>query len=207
MENKEIKRTRPNAHDCNLCKECQESIKHNKNNYCRACWFIFFEKHYRDFSSGNNEVDEIIKNPIYIPPKSNSIFDGGSLNYYEWIPWEHLSNIAEISRGGFSIIYKATLIDGLVDEKSIKHHGSMECTRAKTNIFREKINEVAIKIIKNSSEVFKELNIQRAMFIKNGDKYINNISSMYGITQNAETLEYGIVMEFAEHIYQQTFIL
>ncbi|KAG9292287.1 hypothetical protein G9A89_009099 [Geosiphon pyriformis] len=55
---------------------------------------------------GNNEVDEIIKNPIYIPPKSNYKYDN-RLNYYSWIPWERLSNIKEIARGGFGIIYKA----------------------------------------------------------------------------------------------------
>ncbi|KAG9302855.1 hypothetical protein G9A89_009632 [Geosiphon pyriformis] len=113
MENKEIKRTRPEAHDCNLCKR--------------------------------------------------------------------LSNIKEIARGGSSIIYKASLIDGLIDEHSIKHYDSIEFERKRTNKWEQKIDEVAIKIIKmNSSEVYKE-------------------DSIWGITQNAETLEYGIVMEFAKH--------
>ncbi|KAG9292744.1 hypothetical protein G9A89_008332 [Geosiphon pyriformis] len=197
MENQEINRYRPDVHDCNECKRCQGCIKNNRNNNnCRACWFIFFEKHYKDFSSGNDEVDEMIKNPIYFPPKKNNY--EGSLNYYEWIPWERLLNINEIARGGLGIIYKATIIDGLIDERSIKHHGEMEYKRGKFNEDEERIDEVAIKIIPtNSLEVFKELNIQRAMFIKNG--YFGYVSSILGITQNAETLEYGIVMEFAEH--------
>ncbi|KAG9292315.1 hypothetical protein G9A89_009127 [Geosiphon pyriformis] len=78
------------------------------------------------------------------------MFGSDELNYYEWIPWEGLSNIKEIAKGGFGIIYKATLIDGLIDLESIKHHGSMEYKRWGKR-------EVAIKIIKtNSSEVFKE---------------------------------------------------
>ncbi|KAG9302851.1 hypothetical protein G9A89_009628 [Geosiphon pyriformis] len=128
--------------------------------------FIFFEKLYQDFSSGNKVVDEIINNPIYFTPNNED--DGGRLNYYEWIPWEHLSNINEIARGGFGIIYKATLIDGLINEWSIKHRGSMEYERGKK---------------------------RKGMLIKG---YLFNISSIYGITQNAETLEYGIVMMFAE---------
>ncbi|KAG9292318.1 hypothetical protein G9A89_009130 [Geosiphon pyriformis] len=189
MENKEIKRHRPHAHDCNRCSYCQKSIKENSNNFCSLCHFLFFEKLYRDFSSGNKLVDEIIKNPIYIPPKPNGNCVDNS-NYYQWIPWECLSNINEIARGGFGIIYKATLIDGLIDEWSIKHNGSMEYKRRRPE-------EVAIKIMStNRSDVFKELNIQRAMTIKGGN--LGSISLNYGITHNAETLEYGIVMAFAE---------
>ncbi|KAG9292671.1 hypothetical protein G9A89_008257 [Geosiphon pyriformis] len=109
------------------------------------------------------------------------MFGSDELNYYEWIPWEGLSNIKEIAKGGFGIIYKATLIDGLIDLESIKHHGSMEYKRWGKR-------EVAIKIIKtNSSEVFKE------------EQYLSYISPILGVTQNTETLEYGIVMEFAKH--------
>ncbi|KAG9305681.1 hypothetical protein G9A89_022603 [Geosiphon pyriformis] len=193
MENKEIKRTtRPYAHDCNECHWCQQYIKNNSSNNCSPCQFMFFKKHYKDFSSGNEEVDKIIKNPIYIPPNHSGNWDS-ELNYYEWIPWERLLYINEIARGGFGIIYKATLIDGLIDVESIKHDGSMEYERHKKGI------EVAIKIIKtNSSEVFKELYIQRAMFSYNGYES-SSVSKILGITRNAETLEYGIVIEFAEH--------
>ncbi|KAG9304888.1 hypothetical protein G9A89_010750 [Geosiphon pyriformis] len=127
MENKEVKRTRPYADDCNLCEKCQECIR-DRWNKCPACNFIFFEKLYKNFSSGNKEVDEIIKNPIYIPPNQSDNYEG-RVNYYEWIPWEGLSNINEIARGGFGIIYKATLMDGLIDEYRIKHHDEMEYER------------------------------------------------------------------------------
>ncbi|KAG9303722.1 hypothetical protein G9A89_018619 [Geosiphon pyriformis] len=194
MENKEIKRTPPYAHDCNQCENCQESIQKNVDNVCSACQFKFFEKLYCDFSSGNKVVDEIIKNPLYNPPKNEDEYRefNGKVNNHEWIPWERLSNITEIARGGFGVIYKATLIDGLINKFTLKHHGEMEYKR------EGKDREVAIKIIKkNSEEVFKELNIQRAIFNKSWDTY--SISLIYGITQSAETLEYGIVMEFAKH--------
>ncbi|KAG9306485.1 hypothetical protein G9A89_008421 [Geosiphon pyriformis] len=192
MENKEIKRiTRLESHDCNECEKCQESIKNYSNNWCSACHFIFFEKLYQDFSSSNKVVDEMIKNPIYIPPNKNNQ-NCDDVLYYEWIPWERLSNINQIAKGGLGIIYKATLIDGIIAPWSIKHYGSMKYKRRGTQ-------EVAIKIIKtNSEEVFKELNIRRAISISDDYKYENNISYIYGITQNAETHEYGIVMPFAK---------
>ncbi|KAG9306487.1 hypothetical protein G9A89_008423 [Geosiphon pyriformis] len=114
------------------------------------------------------------------------------LNYYEWIPWARLSNINEIARGGFGIIYKATWVDGRIDTWSIRCNDEMKYKREGTV-------EVAIKIIKtNSLEVFKELNIGRAIFINTDDKDYFCISEIIGITQNAETLEYGIFMDFAK---------
>ncbi|KAG9306500.1 hypothetical protein G9A89_008436 [Geosiphon pyriformis] len=103
MENKEIKRTRPETHDSNESKVYQSSSV-NYNN-CAACRFIFFEKLYRDFS-------------IY-----------GRVSYYEWVPWERFSNINKIARGELGIIYKALWIDELIKENSIKHYGSMEYER------------------------------------------------------------------------------
>ncbi|KAG9292733.1 hypothetical protein G9A89_008321 [Geosiphon pyriformis] len=181
-----VKNIRQYAHDCNQCDLCQKSVKKDYN-LCRACKFIFFEKLYRDFSTGNKVIDEIIKNPIYISPKNN--YSNGRVNYYEWISWERLSNINEIARGGFGIIYQATWVDGQINKHSIRCNGVYQ---------RYGERQVAIKIVKtNSEEVFKELNIQRAMFIKYG--YLSCISSILGITQNTITLEYGIVMEFAKH--------
>ncbi|KAG9300659.1 hypothetical protein G9A89_023457 [Geosiphon pyriformis] len=94
----------------------------------------------------------------------------------------------------FGTLYKATYIDGFIDQFNIKHHGSMEYKR------RGK-EEVAIKFLKlslrTSDELFKELNIQRSILINNVNTQF--ISKIMGITQNAITLEYGIVMKFAEY--------
>ncbi|KAG9296237.1 hypothetical protein G9A89_014829 [Geosiphon pyriformis] len=199
MENVEIQSNRSKAHDCNLCPFCQASIEKEGSNKCTACQFTFFEKLYENFSSGHKVVDEIIKNPIYTKY--------GGLNYYEWIPWDHLSNIKEIARGGFGIIYKANVIDGLIDVYSIEHYGAIYYERKKFDYMGREVEEmeVAIKFLMNSEEVLKELNIQRAMFYKNSTQLLK-ISSIYGITQNPETLEYGIVMKFAKHGDMRKFI-
>ncbi|KAG9302572.1 hypothetical protein G9A89_007276 [Geosiphon pyriformis] len=75
------------------------------------------------------------------------------------------SNIKEIARGGFGIISKATYMDGLIDTNAIKHHGSLEYERWEGD---EEGTEVALKIITNSEEIFKELNIQRTIEVQNG---------------------------------------
>ncbi|KAG9295336.1 hypothetical protein G9A89_013365 [Geosiphon pyriformis] len=84
---------------------------------------------------------------------------------------------------GLSIIDEiATLVGGLILNGSIKHHGLIEYEKGKTTYSGEEMI----------------LNIELSMFDKKG-RHLENISQMYEITQNAETLEYGIVMDFAKH--------
>ncbi|KAG9306497.1 hypothetical protein G9A89_008433 [Geosiphon pyriformis] len=165
MENKEIKRTTlPETHDCNVCKKCQESIRDGWNK-CSACQLIFFEKLYKNISSGNKEVDEIIKNPIYIP---HNRYNNDELKYYEWILWEHLSNINEIARGGFGIINKATLVDGRIDTWSIRCNDEMKYKRRGTR-------EVAIKIIKTNSDIAEGLKQIHSFGMVHRDLHSGNI--------------------------------
>ncbi|KAG9287969.1 hypothetical protein G9A89_017564 [Geosiphon pyriformis] len=59
----------------------------------------------------------------------------------------------EYQRNCFGLIYRATLIDGLINPYSIKHHDEMGYERKEST----KGWDVAIKIMPtNSSEVFKE---------------------------------------------------
>ncbi|KAG9300665.1 hypothetical protein G9A89_023463 [Geosiphon pyriformis] len=192
MEYFDILRTRPQAHSCDDCKMCQRNIKNKDSNLCEACCFLFVEKLYTNFSSGNETVDEIIKHPMFVPAKNERDWD--RFEYYEWIPWERLSDISKIGQGGFGTIYKATWIDGIIDLSLIQHYGGTEYQRKKNK-------KVAIKFINSNSqnnwEIFKEINVQRAIFTKeHGTRFISKI---LGITQNPETLDYGLVMQLAQY--------
>ncbi|KAG9299161.1 hypothetical protein G9A89_013809 [Geosiphon pyriformis] len=74
MGNKEIKRNRPYTHDCNESSVCQDNILRNELNDCATCSY-FLKKFTTTFQA--------------------------AITKYEWIPWELLSNINEIARGGF----------------------------------------------------------------------------------------------------------
>jgi len=91
----------------------------------------------------------------YFHPESicNSIYD----NYYygitkakimmEWIPYSQFTNVKEIARGGFGIIYQATWLDGPIYKNTNTY-------RIRTN--RNKKNEIVIlKRFKNSQDVSK----------------------------------------------------
>ncbi|KAG9298472.1 hypothetical protein G9A89_003695 [Geosiphon pyriformis] len=199
MEKLQIKKNRPKDHNCKKCSLCQESIKNKTYNDCKACQFLFFRRLYKEFSSGNKTVDEIIKNPIYIPGRNNNQRD----NFYriEWIPWDRLRNVSKIGQGGFGNIYKATWVGSWINFINV-HNGKMEYERKGPK-------EVAIKFmsspLQNNLELFKEINIQRAMLIST--RYISFITEIYGITQNPQTLDFGFVMELAEHGDMRKYLL
>ncbi|KAG9302960.1 hypothetical protein G9A89_022377 [Geosiphon pyriformis] len=191
MEQPQINRIRPDHHDCNECPKCKLSARNNGKNVCETCRFLFFEKLHKDFSSGNATVDDIVKNPIYIPPMNEN--DSAKFFYYEWIPYDRFKNISFIAKGGFGTIHKATWIDGKLNAYSIKHHGELDHKRCGPQ-------DVAIKFMNNpelSEEIFKEINIERSIVSSN--RYIDKISQVIGITQNPKTLDFGFVTCFAEY--------
>ena len=59
----------------------------------------------------------------------------------EWIPYSQFTNVKEIARGGFGIIYQATWLDG-----SINGHESLYRIRNET---------VILKRFKNSQDISK----------------------------------------------------
>ena len=88
-------------HDCfgsYWCKECVPS--------CLIEW-----------SSGNSEIDEFIKNTIY----------DAKGNYYplflEWVPFDRFEDIKPIGEGGFAKVYSAKWIDGRA-EYTKKNNGT-----------------------------------------------------------------------------------
>ena len=65
----------------------------------------------------------------------------------EWIPYSQFTNIKEIAKGGFGIIYQATWLDGSLDECNLKNNNSL---------VRKKRNEtVVIKRFENSQDFGK----------------------------------------------------
>src|ERR1044072_9445781 len=61
------------------------------------------------WTSGNDEVDNFIKDTIY-----NAKY--GGFNYYplflEWVPFDRFEDIKQIGEGGFAKVFSAKWIDG-----------------------------------------------------------------------------------------------
>ena len=84
-----------------LCPDCN-----NNTNFfwCQQCNAKRFQQDFHKWTSGNKFIDKFIqesqlnaRNPFYI---------------LEWIPYNRLTNIKYLDKGGFSTVYKAIWLDG-----------------------------------------------------------------------------------------------
>jgi serine/threonine protein kinase len=66
---------------------------------------------------------------------------------FDWIPFDRLSDVKEIGKGGFGSVYQATWLDGKREVKKIKDVDSYIYERA-----REQSSIVALKTLSSSKE-------------------------------------------------------
>jgi hypothetical protein len=76
-----------------ICKKCKN-----------MCGSIYFQQNFKNWTSGNNEVDKFIQNTQL--SVHNNISDA-----LEWIPYERFCEIKYIAEDEFGV-YRANWIDG-----------------------------------------------------------------------------------------------
>jgi serine/threonine protein kinase len=121
--------------------ECNKRALDKGNQICRVCNTI---KTILEKQSGNKVIDDFIK---YTQINNDKL--GAKM---EVVPYDQFINIEFIAEGGFSKIYKATWVDGPINNwHRIIRHG--------WNITRDKNCTVALKKLNNSKNITsKELN-------------------------------------------------
>jgi hypothetical protein len=85
------------ALDNNICKKCNCS-----------CIATYFQQNFKNWTSGNNDIDNFIQNTQLSTHVNHEVFKNAS----EWIPYDRFYNIEYIAQGGFGKVYKANWIDG-----------------------------------------------------------------------------------------------
>ncbi|UZO16691.1 uncharacterized protein OCT59_008071 [Rhizophagus irregularis] len=105
------------------------------------------------------------------------------LPLFEWIPYNQFEEIKEIGKGGFAIVYSAIWKDGPL------HYNWNKYTR-------EPNQKVALKCLNNSQDISDEFLNEVQNY--STEKYSNNILKIYGITQNPDTKDYIMVLEYAD---------
>ncbi|GET59452.1 kinase-like domain-containing protein [Rhizophagus irregularis DAOM 181602=DAOM 197198] len=153
------------------CRECKQ--ENTGMLYCKACNVKHFQQNFKNWTSGNNDIDKFIQD--------NQL----SANFYgqvlEWIPYNKLYDIEYIAKGGFGKVYRAKWIDGFIgywdniNENWERHNSD---------------GFVALKSLNNSENVTLE-------FINEITIHCKTIS--YGITQDPETKNYMMILEYAEN--------
>uniref|UniRef100_U9V5S8 Protein kinase domain-containing protein n=1 Tax=Rhizophagus irregularis (strain DAOM 181602 / DAOM 197198 / MUCL 43194) TaxID=747089 RepID=U9V5S8_RHIID len=100
----------------------------------------------------------------------------------EWIPYSQFTNVEEIARGGFGIIYLATWLDGSIKVSYDRERSSNET--------------VILKRFKNSQDISRyflnELKSNQYCY-----KMDHHIIKTYGFTRDPKFDDYILVMQFA----------
>ncbi|GBB83226.1 hypothetical protein RclHR1_00100030 [Rhizophagus clarus] len=156
-----------------------------EDTYCEKC-----NKKYTDINikscpchyNGNDVIDKLIGE---MQLKINSHDD----IVFEWVPYNRFDNIKEIGKGGFATVYSAIWRNGpLYYDNNIREYARI----------RDK--KIALKCLHNSQNISnKFLNEVKAYSTKKYDNYIdNNILKIYGISQNPNTKDYIMILDYAE---------
>src|SRR6266542_2336222 len=119
-----------------LCKECNQK---NDHNWCKACNAKYFQQDFENWTSGNVDIDKFIQETQL---SANTYFRA-----LEWVPYDRFYNIKYIAKGGFGIVYRANLIDGLILDWDNKNQNWRRC---KPNKF------LALESLNNSKNVTSE---------------------------------------------------
>jgi hypothetical protein len=89
-----------------ICENCNQQCLATL--YCEYCVRNYLKENFSNWTSGNDDIDNLIKKCQMETTRPNVIV--------EWIPYSNLENIKYLTKGGFSEIYTADWINGEYDE-------------------------------------------------------------------------------------------
>ncbi|GES98972.1 kinase-like domain-containing protein [Rhizophagus clarus] len=167
-----------NMSKCFDCKRMKTDYR-----WCKNCNSKRFQQNFNKWTSGNKFIDKFIKEAQL---KAENEFE-----VIEWIPYNRLSNIKYLAKGGFSIIYEAIWSDGRIehwDKKGQKWSRYLPLNKNEVQGLR-----VVLKCLNNSSNI----NDDFLKELKNHLQCVNSscyVVRIFGITQDPETSNYMIVM-------------
>ncbi|POG83025.1 kinase-like domain-containing protein [Rhizophagus irregularis DAOM 181602=DAOM 197198] len=157
-----------------ICGECNEPGTGKE--WCQPCNAKRFKDNFKNWTSGNKDIDEFIQQS-----QINAVHHR---NYLEWIPFENFKYITYITRGGFGKIYSAEWPEGYTYSWDIENQTWSRYGK-----------KVALKSLYDSSCIGTEFlnEIKTHLQI-----YLLDVIQCYGITQDPNTKDYMMVLEYCE---------
>ncbi|CAB5388481.1 unnamed protein product [Rhizophagus irregularis] len=147
------------------CEECDEKYTEIQNKWCKSCQIKKLKENFRDWTSGNEKIDNFIQE---IQLKVNRSCD----IIFEWISYDQFSSIKEVN----NTIYSALWNDGPLEyESNIK-----KWVRAQVS------KEVTLKLCNS-----KNMNNG---FLNKVEIY-NNYFKIHGIAQKPDSKDYVMVLK------------
>ncbi|GBC08652.1 hypothetical protein RclHR1_00830003 [Rhizophagus clarus] len=154
--------------------------KNTEYRWCKGCNAAHFQQDFENWTSGSNDIDKFIQNTQLLANNSEEVL--------EWLPYDKFYNIEFIAKGGYGKVYKANWTDGFITNWNDK-------TKSWKRICQNK--EVALKSLNNSKNVTLEFLNEITLHHKIEDNF--SITRLYGITQNPETKNYIMVLDYADY--------
>jgi len=135
-----------------ICENCNKKCLATM--YCEYCVRDYLKAKFSDWTSGNDEIDNLIQKCQMETLVPNLVV--------EWIPYNKLKNIKYLTKGGFSEIYTADWIDGSYFEWDAKkqqltreHEGKAQRVVLKRLENAESANQNWLEEVCNLSVLFK----------------------------------------------------
>uniref|UniRef100_U9UPD6 Protein kinase domain-containing protein n=1 Tax=Rhizophagus irregularis (strain DAOM 181602 / DAOM 197198 / MUCL 43194) TaxID=747089 RepID=U9UPD6_RHIID len=149
-----------------------ENICEKCNKVCNA---IHFQNRFIHWTSGNDDIDKFIQDTQLTAHTYNE-----EQNALEWIPYDRFYDIKYIAKGGFGKVYKAKWDD---------HNQNW--------IRKDQNMVVALKSLNNSRNV--ALEFMNEITLHHKVNLHKRFIKLYGITQDPETENYIMVLDYAEN--------
>src|SRR5256884_3820737 len=89
------------------CPECNKPYTPFLNDWCNQCNAKRFQQDFPNWTSGNKYIDNFIQEAQLDAESDREVL--------EWIPYNRLTNIEYLAKGGFSTVYKAIWLDGRIE--------------------------------------------------------------------------------------------
>ncbi|CAB4414817.1 unnamed protein product [Rhizophagus irregularis] len=152
-----------------LCKICNQPK--TDYIYCRSCNSQYFKQNFKNWTSGNHDVDEFIQK-AQLKAKDND-------HIIEWIEYDKFEDVEYLAKGGFGTTFKAIWKDG-------------PCTINNSQLERQGETKVALKCLYNSQDItdfLKEVESNILVYIT------EFVVRCFGITKDPKTNNFIMVME------------
>jgi hypothetical protein len=94
-----------------ICGECYEPG--TGYHWCQPCNAKRFKENFKNWTSGNNDIDELIQHS-----QLNAVHH---TKCFQWIPFENFQNVTYIASGGFGKIYSADWPEGFIFKWDIEN--------------------------------------------------------------------------------------
>ncbi|RHZ48648.1 hypothetical protein Glove_543g18 [Diversispora epigaea] len=157
---------------CNNCQNWYQATQ-----YCEFCIRKYLENNFRNWTSGNNEIDKLIQECQQKTIAPDTVI--------EWIEYNQFENIEHLAEGGCATIYTATWKDGIYNEwnserQILERFGSHKIVLKRLNNSNS-----------NNTHWFQEVTLSFTL-----DNTTQFLAEYYGLTKDPSTQDYMLVLNY-----------